>query len=87
MIACSSGKAVPEGMTEYTVAAHTWAIFPCKQAQIGEVMVKIVTDWLPTAGYQFGNSGYETGYMEGGAPDMEVYGEGDDVEIWVAVQQ
>lgn len=86
-IACATDQAVPEGMAEYTVPAHTWAIFPCKQEEIGKVMVRIVTDWLPTSGYQLVNSGYETGYMEGGAPDLERYGEGDDVEIWVAVQQ
>lgn len=86
-IACATDQAAPEGMAEYAVPAHTWAVFPCKQPEIGQVMVQIVTDWLPTSGYELVNSGYETGFIAGGAPDLEVYGQGDDVEIWVAVRQ
>lgn len=48
-------------------------------------MGQIVTEWLPAADYRRVNTGYETGMMSGGAPDIEVYSEGDDVEIWIAV--
>jgi len=86
-IACASDQAVPEGMAEYTVPAYTWGVFPCKNSEVGQVMVQIVTDWLPGSGYELVNSGYDTGIMTGGAPDMEVYSEGDDVEIWIAVRE
>mgnify|MGYP003623930814 CR=1 FL=1 len=85
-IACSTDQPVPEGMAEYTVPALTWAIFPGKSDEVQKVMVGIVTEWLPTSGHELVNTGYETGSMEGGAPDIEVYGEGDDVEIWVAIK-
>lgn len=86
-IACASDQPAPEGMCEYTVPAYTWGIFPCRRAQVGEVMLRIVTDWLPTSKYELVNTGYESGFMQGGAPDIEVYGESDDVEIWIAVNE
>lgn len=86
-VACASDLPVPQGMAEYTVPALTWGVFPCKREAVGDTMVRIVTDWLPGSGYSLVNSGYETGVMAGGAPDMEIYSEGDDVEIWIAVQK
>ena len=85
-IACASTKSIPDDMCEVTIPALTWAIFPCKRGEEGQVMGQIVTDWLPTSDYYLVNTGYETGKMNGGAPDIEVYSEGEDVEIWIAVE-
>lgn len=85
-IACSTDKSVPEGMAEYTVPASKWAVFLCKREEIGQVEARIVTEWLPTSGYELLNSGYETGDMKSGAPDLEVYGQDGHAEVWVAVK-
>lgn len=56
-------------LEEYTVLAYTWAIFSgegaCPQA-IQELERRIVTEWLPTSGYEYDNG-----------PDIEVYLEPD----------
>ena len=80
-IACASTKPVPEGMEEYAVAAATWAGFPCTRETMGRVQMDIFTQWMPSSGYRPLNSGYETGEMQTGAPDMELYTQGEDVEI------
>lgn len=85
-IACSTTKKTPQGMSEYTISAYTWAVFPCKRQEASEVMLKIVTDWLPGSGYDLVNTGYESGDMTGGAPDLEVYSQSDDMEIWIALK-
>ncbi|GCF93851.1 hypothetical protein NRIC_17420 [Enterococcus florum] len=85
-IACATTKATPEGMEEYTVPAATWAVFPCKKEEMGHVQMDIFTQWMPTSGYRGLNSGYETGAMNSAAPDIELYTQGDDVEIWVPVE-
>ena len=86
-IACSSDQPLPEGMKEYTVPEATWAVFPCKRDKIGETEVRVVMEWQKTAEYELLNTGYETGDMVSSAPDIEVYGQGDDVEVWVAVRK
>lgn len=82
-IAVSSDRVVPEGMSEYTVPECTWAIFECIGAMpyaIQNLQKRIVTEWLPTSGYEYAN-----------APDIEVYFEGnqssDDYkcEVWLPV--
>ncbi len=84
-IAAPTGKAVPEGMEEYTVPAATWAVFECvgpMPASIQALQKRIVTEWFPSSGYEYG-----------GAPDIEVYLDEDsskpDVrsEVWVPVVQ
>lgn len=85
-IACASDSDILEGMVECQVDAYTWAIFSCNKQDVQQTMVRIVMEWLPTSDYVLVNTGYETGIIEGGAPDIEVYGEGDDVEIWIAVK-
>lgn len=80
-IAVSTSQEVPEGMEEYMVPALTWAIFPgegiCPQA-IQELEQRIVTEWLPTSGYEYGNG-----------PDVEVYLSPDPgeakFEVWIPV--
>ena len=82
-IAVSSGAPVPDGMAAYTVPAGTWAIFPCVGAMpeaIQNLQKRIVTEWLPSSGYEYAN-----------APDIEVYFDGDQTaadyrcEAWLPI--
>ena len=78
-IAVSSAKEQGE-FEEYTVPAATWAIFSGSGAghSIQELERRIVTEWLPTSGYEYGN-----------APDVEVYLNQDpqnsQYEVWIPV--
>ena len=59
--------------------AFTWAVFPGKgdtAAAIQELERRVVTEWLPTSGYE---------YAEG--PDVEVYldPECTRFEVWIPV--
>lgn len=82
-IAVASTDDVPEGMEEYEVTAATWAIFECVGAMphaIQQLQKRIVTEWLPTSGYEYAN-----------APDIEVYFEGNQesenykCEVWLPI--
>lgn len=82
-IAVQTDKDVPEGMSEYTVPAATWAVFECigpMPAAIQTLQKQIVTDWLPSSGYE---------YADG--PDIEAYTAGDTQspdyrsEVWLPV--
>ena len=65
---------------EYTVPAATWAIFSGAGTNnsIQELEQRIVTEWLPTSGYEYAN-----------APDIEVYLNADpqnaQYEVWIPV--
>ncbi len=66
---------------EYMVPAATWAIFYGEGTMpdsIQELEKKIVTEWLPTSGYEYAN-----------APDLEVYLTPDPqnakFEVWIPV--
>lgn len=78
-IAVSSAKEQGE-FEEYTVPAATWAIFSGSgpSHSIQELERRIVTEWLPTSGYEYGN-----------APDVEVYLNADpkdsQYEVWIPV--
>ena len=69
-----------EELEEYIVPAATWAIFPGAgtNQSIQELEKRIVTEWLPTSGYEYGN-----------APDVEVYLNPDpqnaQYEVWIPV--
>lgn len=69
-----------ENFEEYTVPAATWAVFPGEgtNQSIQELERRIVTEWLPTSGYEYGN-----------APDVEVYlnpdPENAKYEVWIPV--
>lgn len=67
--------------------AATWAVFPCKRTEIAAVEVRIVSEWQLTSGYEVLNTGYETGEMKSQAPDMEVHGQDEAAEVWVAVRK
>ncbi len=62
-IAVSSTK-TSDMFEEYPVPASTWAIFSGTgtNQSIQELEQKIITEWLPTSGYEYAN-----------APDIEVY--------------
>lgn len=73
----------PATMEEYTVPKGTWAIFECVGAMpkaIQDLQKRIITEWLPTSGYEYSD-----------APDIEVYFAGDQKsadyrsEVWVPV--
>lgn len=67
---------------EYEVPETTWAIFSGKGTNISmqELERRIVTEWLPTSGYEYGN-----------APDVEVYINPDPAnavyEVWIPVEK
>ncbi len=62
-IAVSSTKPTGE-FEQYTIPAATWAIFSGSgtNQSIQELEQRIITEWLPTSGYEYAN-----------APDIEVY--------------
>lgn len=80
-LAVSSTKPVHDNLEEYIVPAFTWAIFSgsgvCPQA-IQALEQRIVTEWLPTSGYEYANG-----------PDIEVYLTPDpgnaQFEVWIPV--
>ncbi len=82
-IAVASDKEIPDGMYEYHVPKCTWAIFesvgPLPEA-LQNLQKRIITEWLPTSGYEYAN-----------APDIEVYTEGNQqsedykCEVWLPI--
>lgn len=72
----------PEGMERYQVPASTWAVFPGRGGTqaIQQLEQRIVTQWLPTSGYE---------YAQG--PDIEVYYSADPAnmtfEVWIPVRK
>ena len=81
IIGVASSMAAADGLEEYEVPAFTWAVFPgegvCPQA-IQELEQRIVTEWLPTSGYEYDNG-----------PDVELYISPDPqnakFEVWIPV--
>ena len=80
-IAVTSDRSA-EGLEAFEVPAATWAIFPGKgsETQIVDLEKRIVTEWLPTSGYEYAN-----------APDIELYIDPDPTtgryEIWIPVMK
>lgn len=70
-----------DGLEEYTIEPFTWAIFPgegqCPGA-IQELEQRIISEWLPTSGFEYDNG-----------PDVEVYLSPDlndaKFEVWIPV--
>lgn len=79
-IAVSTTAPTPEDLEEYIVPASTWAVFSGTgtNLSIQELEQRIITEWLPTSGYEYGN-----------APDIEVYLNPDpnnaQYEVWIPV--
>lgn len=71
-----------DAFEDYTVPAATWAIFPGAGANVSvqELERRIVTEWLPSSGYEYGD-----------APDIEVYLNADPqnakYEVWIPVKK
>lgn len=71
-----------DGFDEYTVPASTWAVFPGSgtNQSVQELEQSIVTEWLPTSGYEYAD-----------APDIEVYLNPDpqnaQYEVWIPVRR
>lgn len=87
-IAAATTAATPDGMEEVEVPANTWAVFPCTGKTSGTTQIEIVTKWGPESEeYELLNSGYMTGEMTSGGPDLEVYTQGEEMEIWVPVRK
>lgn len=87
LIAVPSGCEVSGELSEYTVPAMTWAVFPCTRETIGKTEAQAITKWLPKSKYRPLNKGYITGRMKSGAPDMEYYGKEGQAEVWIAVKE
>lgn len=78
-VASSAGAG---GLEEYIVPAFTWAVFPGSGTgkSIQEIERRVVTEWLPTSGYEFADG-----------PDVEVYFNPDPLdtayEVWIPVKK
>ena len=81
-IAVSSAAKIDDALEEYVVPGCTWAVFPGSGTgkSIQELEGRIVTEWLPTSGYEFTNG-----------PDIEVYFEPNPentaYEVWIPVRK
>ncbi|GAB6109973.1 AraC family transcriptional regulator [Fusibacter bizertensis] len=79
-IAVASTQPIDQALEEYMVPSSTWAIFSGEGTNhsIQALEKKIVLEWLPTSGYEYGN-----------APDFEVYLSADPqnakYEVWIPV--
>ncbi len=79
-IAVASNQKVSGELEEFLVPAATWAIFTDEgtHLSIQELEKRIITEWMPTSGYEYGN-----------APDIEVYLNPDPqnakYEVWIPV--
>ena len=80
-IAVASNKPASDPFEEYLVPASTWAVFPSEgpvPSSFIDLEKRVITEWLPTSGYEFGN-----------APHIEVYLTPDPkkakFEVWIPV--
>lgn len=81
-IAVSSSSEIDGSLEEYVIPGCMWAIFSgCGTGKsIQELEKRIVTEWLPTSGYEFAQG-----------PDIEVYFNPDPqntaYEVWIPVKK
>lgn len=79
-IAVASSQTAPTDLEVFMVPASTWAIFSGSGSNLAiqDLERRIVTEWLPTSGFEYGN-----------APDVEVYispdPENAQFEVWIPV--
>lgn len=81
------GETYPE-LTLFDIPANTWAVFTAKGTlnqknhPIGQIMARVMTEWLPSSGYEI---------IKG--IDLETYGPGDTqsddyfCELWLPVRK
>ena len=80
LIAVATTVSAANGFEELTIPASTWAIFSGEGTgqSIQALEKRIVTEWLPSSGYEYAN-----------APDIEVYlnpdPENTKYEVWIPV--
>lgn len=82
-IAVATEKPAPKGMYEYTVPACTFAVFTGQgpmPKSIQEMEKRVLTEWLPTSGYEFDQ-----------CINIEVYlddnTENSEFEVWLPVKK
>ena len=81
-IAVASSADIDRSLEEWIIPDCMWAIFPGSGTgkSIQELERRIVTEWLPTSGYEFAQG-----------PDMEVYFNPDPqrtaYEVWIPVKK
>ncbi len=84
-IAAATDMEKPKKFEEYTVPECTWGIFECigpLPNAIQDLQKRIVTEWLPTSGYEYAD-----------APDIEVYFDGNQrsedykCEVWIPIMK
>lgn len=79
-IAVSTTASADALFEEYIIPSATWAVFSGEgtNQSIQELEKRIITEWLPTSGYEYG-----------AAPDIEVYLNADPqnvkFEVWIPV--
>ena len=82
-VAVATNKPLPPQMDEYVIPAGTWAVFECTgplPQAMQALQQRIIAEWLPTSGYEYA-----------AAPDIEVYGEGDQSaadyhsQVWLPI--
>lgn len=72
---------------EYFIPSGTWAVFECvspmpNATAIQELQKRIITEWLPSSGYEYAS-----------LPDIELYPKGDikardyTVEVWIPIRK
>jgi len=81
-IAVTSNAPIDNTLEEYMIPASTWAVFSGEgtNRSIQELERRIITEWLPTSGYEYSN-----------APDIEVYLSADPhnakYEVWIPIEK
>ncbi|MGO0883429.1 AraC family transcriptional regulator [Clostridioides difficile] len=76
-----------ENTYEYFIPSGIWAVFECispmpNATAIQELQKRIITEWLPSSGYEYAN-----------LPDIELYPKGDikahdyTVEVWIPIRK
>ena len=81
-IAVSSSAGIDNSLEEYMIPCNTWAIFHGTGTgkSIQELEKRIVTEWLPSSGFEFTDG-----------PDIEVYFNPDPqntaYEVWIPVKR
>ena len=83
-IAVRSDRTISDTL-EYTIPASTWVIFECTGTapeSLQKIYRQFYTEWLPTSGYEYGNT-----------PEIEVYTKGDPKsdtyksELWFPIKK
>lgn len=81
-IGVASTQSIDSALEAFIIPAGTWAIF-CGEGHAQSIQAleqRIVTEWLPTSGYEYAD-----------APDIEVYinadPENSKYEVWIPVSK